>query len=794
MTRLSFLLAIALPALAAADLYEPMQPPFVAWVEDGRPIARIVSDPFPDDGPQPAEILNGYLEKITGARLPMAEQPEADAPTVFLGPGAGLSRLPEDAATVPGPEGFVIQSLGKDLVISGTNRLGTTYAVYAFLEECLGMRWFWASETGEYCPDLPTLRVGQVHKAQAPDFRMRWVGRGDWALANRMNVSTGHPEEFRTKWFVHTFLDLVPPDRYWREHPEYYAERGGERQDPTDGSRDVQLCTSNPAVAEAVARTIDEVLEAEPGLRMISVDPMDSQNFCQCADCLALDEPDAPYPRRNSRRLVLFYNRVAGLVGRKHPDVLLKSIAYHSYVAPPAEPDLKVADNVVIQFCRFECHNHALDDPGCPANVDFNHYLLGWRRIAPNLSLYEYYWKVSWLNLPWPIVHTLGRDLPYLRDLGVMGVATQYTTNFATNGLDYYVAAKLLWDADLDVDALVGDFYEKAYAEAVEPMSQYHERLERAAVEAGVHLASQRPYDEALRLFTPELLAELDDCIAHARAVVRDPRAQARVEMAAQGLQYTHLVVDYLRAVDKVRRKSAQSPWRDATTPEQKEEALRRAGPAAQAIRDYISDPTTSPAVGRINSYIENLLRPEVLVGSWVPGSLTPDTIALTKAAWLREHPQQLARDLPASVDLWVYGNDLDFTEGKPEHTILARPPAAEEVVVGHVGTAERPGDSVHRCYVLKGLQPALLTDRALRLIVTNDPGGPYGSHFFAFYAMPPSVVPDDDGATLKIETDLGWVRERALGFVEYGYSGLASNDNERHEVTIAIEGTPTGQ
>jgi hypothetical protein len=96
------------------------------------------------------------------------------------------------------------------------------------------------------------------------------------------------------------------------------------------------------------------------------------------------------------------------------------------------------------------CHNHALLDPGCPYNRAYNQYPAGWRQVSSKVAMYEYFNKVSWLELPWPVIHTIRQDIPHFKKLGLFGLATQYRENFGSNGLVYYVAAKLLWDPGLD--------------------------------------------------------------------------------------------------------------------------------------------------------------------------------------------------------------------------------------------------------------------------------------------------------------------------------------------------------
>ncbi len=771
----------------SAALYAPMQPPFAPIIADGRPIAEIATDPFPPGDGNPAELLNEYLEKISGCRLPIVQRPSGRRYAIFIGPRCGLARLGRRVRL--GDEGFVIAADQRRLILAGPTQLATCYAVAAFLEECLGVRWFWHGEGGEFVPQSKTIRVGRYFSVQRPAFSFRWVGRGRWAMLNRQNVNVGVPGQFKVQWFVHTFLNLVPPEKYWPAHPEYYALRGGKRQDPRNRSRQVQLCTSNPEVAEAAARTIDELLRRDPEIRMVSVDPMDSQNFCQCPACKALDEPGAPYPRRHTRRLILFYNRVAELVSRRHPKLLIKSIAYHSYAAPPADPKIRVRDNVVIQLCHFQCHNHTFADRTCPFNRQYDAYLRGWLRIAKHVALYEYYWKVSWLNLPWPIVHALRRDLPYLHRLGVMGVASQWTTNFASNGLAYYVAAKLLWNPRLDVDALLEDFYAKAYGPAAGPMKRFHERLERAAIDSGVHLAGQRPYADVLRVFTPEVLRELDELIRQAIAQAGDGPAAGRVRMMARGLEYTHLVVDYLRTIKQAAGLPDEAPWPVSVPADRLRRVRELAGPKAEAIRKFLQDPQNHTAVGGMNSYLKLLLRPDYVATNWRTAPDMPEgTIALTKPQWLRLHRQKPPWPLPQSFELWVYGNDLDFVAGKPEHSIYAIASGGRRVLIGRVGTADRPGDGLNRCYILSPIPRSLLSKGRLRLVITNDPGGPYGSRFYALYLMPPTGL-QPEAAEAKIFSDLQWVRSRALAFVEFGPSGLQSADGDQDEVAIEVPG-----
>ena len=301
------------PLARAADLHPPMRPPFSIWTDEGEARACIVAASGPGD--RPAQELNGWIKRITKVALPIATSAPDQGPRVFVGGAAAWNRLNTRRDSLGlGTDGFVIRAVGRDLVIAGGTDLGTLFGVYAFLEHYLDCRWFWPGENGIYCPSRPTLRVGQIDEVSLPDFRIRWIIRtADCARFNRLNVGIRHPDEFRIKWFVHTWLALVPPKAYWPGEPEYYAEVGGKRKDPSTPRSQVNICTTNPAVASAAAKMIDEIMRGDPAVDMVSVDPMDTQVFCGCTDCQKLYDTKAPYELRASRLVFDFSNRLAEL-------------------------------------------------------------------------------------------------------------------------------------------------------------------------------------------------------------------------------------------------------------------------------------------------------------------------------------------------------------------------------------------------------------------------------------------------------------------------------------------------
>ena len=90
-------------------------------------------------------------------------------------------------------------------------------------------------------PKPQRLALGPIDDRQVPVLEYREPFTfdcfdGDWCARNRVNSSTGRLEakhggkiRFGDGFFVHTFNRLVPPEKYFKEHPEYFSLVKGKR-------------------------------------------------------------------------------------------------------------------------------------------------------------------------------------------------------------------------------------------------------------------------------------------------------------------------------------------------------------------------------------------------------------------------------------------------------------------------------------------------------------------------------------------------------------------------------------
>ena len=138
----------------------------VRIARDGRAEAVIVvaanaSEPVQHAGRE----LAHFLGEITGGEFEIVSEPNRSRSNIFVVPEAGL-RARRARARELGSDGIVIRTVGNNLFLSGGAPRGVLYAVYTFLEDELGCRW-WSSKASTI-PRKPTIVIDNVRVRYAP--------------------------------------------------------------------------------------------------------------------------------------------------------------------------------------------------------------------------------------------------------------------------------------------------------------------------------------------------------------------------------------------------------------------------------------------------------------------------------------------------------------------------------------------------------------------------------------------------------------------------------------------------
>ncbi len=536
---LTMVLVAACGAMAVAA------PPECGIAKDGKAVAVITLAP---DATAPerhaAEELAAFLRQVTGAEFAVKAPAEAGpAPRIAVGPGAAIALAPDLALDGLGADGIVIQAQPPHLILTGGPRAprGTLYAVYTFLEDQVGCRWWSRGEST--IPSTPALDVpGDLAVRFVPvlERRDQCFVEGfdkDWSVRNKYNGWCG-PGDDEARGGVlgfagpgcHTFFLMVPPAEHFAKHPEWFSEINGKRT--AEGS---QLCLTNPEVLAVVIAKSKEWLRAYPKAVMVSVTQNDWPGWCTCAKCKAVDEEEGG----QSGTMIRFANAVGEAIETEFPYAAVDTFAYQYTRKPPKH--VKPRRNVIVRLCSIECDfAQPLEHPN---NKAFREDLENWARISDRLHIWDYVTNFQHYLQPHPNLRVLGPNIRFFVKNHVTGIFEQgaYQSPGAEFGaLRAWVMGKLLWNPALDDRALIDEFLAGYYGPAAPALKRHIDLIHDTVAQAGFYMTIGAPANAPY--VAPAIMAESAARFGEAKAAIAgQPVFRRRVEVAELGVLYCRI-------------------------------------------------------------------------------------------------------------------------------------------------------------------------------------------------------------------------------------------------------------
>lgn len=429
-------------------------------------------------------------------------------------------------------DGFLIlQDRGNLYVYSNVSR-GVHYGVAYFLEHFLGVRMF--TPTAVVAPKVLSVALPRVDVVSNPSFAFRDV------LYYYPNHSHEYADfhclhnndDLNRDWgmFVHTFRHLVPVERYFDSHPEWFSFVDGKRV------RDGQLCLSDTAMLEELCRNLAAMIAANPSAKVWSVSNNDNYNVCTCAKCRHLDSIyGGP-----SGTLIYFINQVAA----RFPDKVISTLGYQ-FTRQAPKSDIKPRENVNIMFCSIECgREHALDTAA--AELSFRNDMQNWAAKTGNIFMWDYVGQFRNMLNPFPNLQVLQPNLRFFRDHGARMMFEQGTgADNITSWMELrcYLIAKLMWDVDADVDSIFADFCSGYYGRAAQPVMEYYREMHRSLNASGQRLDIYGyPIDGVEGYLSPGQISKYQSLLADAyRLAEGDSACVARIRFLELSLDYAVL-------------------------------------------------------------------------------------------------------------------------------------------------------------------------------------------------------------------------------------------------------------
>ncbi|HOU09137.1 MAG TPA: DUF4838 domain-containing protein [Clostridiales bacterium] len=424
-----------------------------------------------------AAKFRAIFKQISGVELPIvpdaAMLPTAKEIIIGKTDREGAAYAVDRAAL--GDDGFIIKTVGQNIVIAGGEVRGTLYGVFDFFQKFLGCKWL--SSDAVIIPPRKAVAVpAAIDVRETPAFRFRAPTmvynmtsvNADYALANKINglVASVSGTEYGgiiRDYPGHTAALIVPPDKYFAEHPEYYALT-------TDGKRVTDNpCLSNEDVVQIYIDYAKKQIEANPNITSITMGLNDSDVVCHCPACEAVYAEEGAY----SGTLVRLLNRVCEAIRPLNPNVKLLTFAYACTVEAPRT----VCDeNIIIYYCPIGmCYAHPLQECDYDISKDTCRQLVEWGKVTGNIYIFEYPMNYSEQALPYAKYDAMQKNIRFYYENHASGlfncaVATCDPNFFV---LDNYLYAKLLWNPYADFEAIMAEFMTDYFGEGWQYVREY---------------------------------------------------------------------------------------------------------------------------------------------------------------------------------------------------------------------------------------------------------------------------------------------------------------------------------
>ncbi len=400
-------------------------------------------------------------------------------------------------------DAIALRRQGDRVLVVGTNDDSHYYAAVELLRRW-GCRWYLPTPIGECIPEQKSLTVGELDTAYAPPFEVRnyWVswngandGQDEFMRRNFLNTGVGVPNGHAIGGYVQ---ELIPKGKSVFDIPiaeDATADHVVKKVAPLFAKGEFFSLGMEDGVYRSESK-VDKELQA--GLK--------DKYFLAAS----LTDP-----------FLTLYNKVADKLLKAHPDSKSKIgfLAYGNLTIPP-QRKMTAAKPLVAYLAAIDVDPiHGMDDPKSPPRQEYRDMMYKWAEVMQGrVVIYDYdQGMLVWRDVPNPSIGAIRQDVKHYKKAGILGVSTESRNAIATTFLNLHVRGQLYWNPDADVDALLGEFYERFYGPAAKPMAAYWTAILKAWDDSVV---TEHEHFVIPAVYTPALVAQLRGHVAEAEKAV----------------------------------------------------------------------------------------------------------------------------------------------------------------------------------------------------------------------------------------------------------------------------------
>lgn len=446
-----------------------------------------------------ADFMAATLERMSGSngvRTAVKDGSESGF-SIYVGMAANSAAI--DLSDV-NDDGYRLEIKPEGIYIVGKTDDAARNGIYDFLEthlECM-----YVSPENTYVPLCPTVKLALEEKTVNPTITWRKVYQYEsvqngWYERLKMNgtiVKEGENSiELYNEWgtWCHSSFEFVPPEKYFDEHPEYYAKFLGKRRyqfNVLGRTFPTHLCYTNEEVYQIAEAELVKRIEANPEVKFWDFSIMDTYfATCRCKECKKFNKEAGS----EMGTLLAFLNRLADAIRDDYPDVYLSTLAYQRVKNPPK--NMKCAPNLCINVCAFpgtQSYPYSTEG-GIKASREFAERVVEWGKICDNILVWDYVVNFTHLKLPFPNFEFQKENLEFYLENNIRFVFHQGSREPMDENAEMrtYLLSRQLWDKDVDLLALAKKYVAVVYGDAAGLVEEYMDTANAAMIESGADLS-----------------------------------------------------------------------------------------------------------------------------------------------------------------------------------------------------------------------------------------------------------------------------------------------------------------
>ena len=471
--------------------------------------------------------MTNFLSRAFGRTIPLVTAPTDGRTSIVVGTNAWSAAAGVDVMKLP-RDGFVVKAdaASRRIYVAGRDMLkflpaknwkggekATLFGVYDFLERYVGCRFYFPGEMGEVVPQVAAVRVPEGTFTDAPDFIVRKVRYqiGEWFEPVTKERYDLNEALCHYRWRLQT--QGIPCchglqyghylARFGKTHPEYFCQnKDGTRMnvDPGPNARyRGQYCHSSAIWDEIYKDARSYFLGEGPEVRGMMAErngvtvpghewrwqvaggkyydvmPQDNMHRCYCEKCsaaFAKAKDKAQYATE------LMWGRVAECAQRLIDEGIPGNLTMMSYNPYKNVPDFHLPSNIVVMVCsngawakeKFQERDLAR----LKAWIEkCGHKLHIWNNSGKHVCF-----NLNYVDMPGITPRAYAKYYKALAPYIFGAYCDNESEKFIYSALNYYVYSRLAWRNDVDVDAILEEYYRLMFGKGADAMRRFDEEME----------------------------------------------------------------------------------------------------------------------------------------------------------------------------------------------------------------------------------------------------------------------------------------------------------------------------